>query len=195
MKTLEQLIALNKHIRAIGFDDAPFKKHQHQQVNISGIICNNTRFEGMLWQTITRDGFDSTEVLIDCVKASKFHPQINVILLDGIAFGGFNIVDLPRLANELERPCITVMRKQPDLTAIKQALQNLSNWQARWQLIQNAGPIHAIHPFYFQTQGTSPNIAAQILSRLTDQGHVPEALRIAHLIGAAIKTGESSRQA
>ncbi|MDE1461964.1 DUF99 family protein [Spartinivicinus poritis] len=195
MKTLEQLISLNKQIRAIGFDDAPFGKHPHEQVNISGIICNNTRFEGMLWQTITRDGFDSTEVLIDCIKASKFYPQINVVLLDGIAFGGFNIIDLPRLANELERPCIAVMRKQPDLVAIKQALQNLSNYETRWQLIQNAGAIHAVAPFYFQVQGTTPDTAAHALAKLTDQGHVPEALRIAHLIGAAIKTGESSRRA
>ncbi|MCX4028506.1 DUF99 family protein [Endozoicomonas sp. SM1973] len=195
MKTLEQLISLNKHIRVIGFDDAPFQKHQQDQVNISGIICNNTRFEGMLWQTITQDGFDSTEVLIDCIKASKFYSQINVVLLDGIAFGGFNIIDLPRLACDLERPCIAVMRKQPDLVAIKQALQNLSNWEARWQLIQNAGVIHSVAPFYFQVQGTTPDTAAQTLAKLTDQGHVPEALRIAHLIGSAIKTGESSRRA
>lgn len=165
------------------------------KISQSTLVVLSTRFEGMLWQTVTRDGFDSTKVLIDCIKASKFHPQINVILLDGIAFGGFNVVNLPLLASELSRPCIAVMRKQPDLSAIKQALQNLPKWEERWQLIQQAGQIYSIAPFYFQTQGTQPITAAAVLAKLTDQGHVPEALRIAHLIGAAIKTGESSRRA
>jgi len=30
---------------------------------------------------------------------------------------------------------------------------------------------------------------------LTDTGHVPEALRLAHLIGSAIMTGQSSNRA
>ena len=37
--------------------------------------------------------------------------------------------------------------------------------------------------------------AGQVLTRLTDTGHVPEALRLAHLIGSAIMTGQSSNRA
>jgi hypothetical protein len=33
------------------------------------------------------------------------------------------------------------------------------------------------------------------LHRLSDRGHVPEALRLAHLIGSAVEKGESGRQA
>ena len=40
-------------------------------------------------------------------------------LLDGIAFGGFNVLDLPRLARTLRRPCVSVMRKLPDLPAME----------------------------------------------------------------------------
>jgi len=38
-------------------------------------------------------------------------------------------------------------------------------------------------------------MVAKILNQVTDTGNVPEALRIAHLIGSAIKTGESSNRA
>ncbi|MGA9522477.1 MAG: DUF99 family protein [Myxococcaceae bacterium] len=47
----------------------------------------------------------------------------------------------------------------------------------------------------FQVQGGDPDEIAQALRRITDTGHVPEALRLAHLIGSAIVTGESSHRA
>lgn len=33
---LEALMRQKKQIRAIGFDDAPFKRHQQEKVNIAG---------------------------------------------------------------------------------------------------------------------------------------------------------------
>jgi endonuclease V-like protein UPF0215 family len=36
---------------------------------------------------------------------------------------------------------------------------------------------------------------AEALKRLTDRGNVPEALRLAHLIGSAVVMGESSKRA
>ena len=58
-----------------------------------------------------------------------------------------------------------------------------------------AGEIHAYAPFFFQVCGERPEIIAQALVQLTDRGKVPEALRLAHLIGAAVAGGESSSQA
>jgi hypothetical protein len=36
---------------------------------------------------------------------------------------------------------------------------------------------------------------ADALTQLTDTGHVPECLRLAHLIGSAVKTGTSGQRA
>ena len=44
-------------------------------------------------------------------------------------------------------------------------------------------------------ENPSPEAIASVLQRLTDCGKVPEALRLAHLIGAAIVKGESGRSA
>ncbi|MDF5732877.1 MAG: hypothetical protein PUP92_34010 [Rhizonema sp. PD38] len=41
----------------------------------------------------------------------------------------------------------------------------------------------------------NPEVIALVLKRLSDCGHVPEALRIGHLITAAVVKGESGRQA
>lgn len=195
MKELSELIRLNKTIRVIGFDDAPFCKKHNLEVNIGGVVCANTRFEGMLWGEVSKDGDNATEVVSQLLEQSKFHQQVNLVLLDGIAFGGFNIVDLNSLSKRLNRPCIAVMRRLPDLAAIDSALKIFNDYQRRVALLKKAGEIYQIKGFTFQVAGTDANTAAVALNQLTDKGKVPEALRLAHLIGSAIKTGQSSNRA
>ena len=195
VRALDELLRLKKSIRVIGFDDAPFQKERGSPVKIAGVVCSDTRFEGMIWGEVTKDGTDATEILVKLLQSSKFYEQINVVLIDGIAVGGFNIIDLPRLSDDLNRPCLAVMRKYPDLQAVNKALMNFSDYQQRKQLLVNAGKIYNHHTFYFQVSGCKPDTAANVLNHITDRGRVPEALRLAHLIGAAIMTGESSSRA
>lgn len=195
MRSLEELLRLNKTIRVIGFDDAPFERENSGPVQLAGVICADTRFEGMIWGDVTRDGVDATEVLVQLLRGSKFYPQVNVVLLDGIALGGFNIIDLPKLSQLLSRPCITVMRHFPDMQAIDKALKNLSDYELRQQRLAAAGTIYQHQNFYYQVSGCEPASAARLLERVTDKGHVPEALRLAHLIGAAVINGQSSHRA
>src|SRR5205823_6065756 len=87
--------------------------------------------EGMVYGTVRRDGWRATSALEALLLEGKFLPQIHLVLLDGIALGGFNVVDLPRLAHALQRPCIAVMRKLPDLPAMERAARRLSRPPAR----------------------------------------------------------------
>jgi len=195
MNSTLQVLQLNKQLRVIGFDDAPFSKKTDSLVNVSGIVCSNTRFEGMVWGAVQRDGNDATQCLINLVAKSKFHSQLHAVMLDGIAFGGFNIVNLPKLSEALSLPCITVMRKMPDLIAVDNALKHFTDYQHRISIIRLAGKVHKHPPFYFQCSGIDSINAGAILARTTDVGKVPEALRLAHLIGSAIKTGVSGSRA
>lgn len=192
---LESLIKLNRTIRAIGFDDAPFKRGTREKVSVAGIICGGTRFEGMLWGELQGDGFDSTETLCDLLLNSKFLNQLHLVLIDGIGFGGFNLVDLPLLSARLQLPCVAVMRRYPNLQKIESAMQKLPNFEERKKLLKRAGEIHHYPPFFFQVCGEEPEIIAAALAKLTDRGKVPEALRLAHLIGAAVIKGESGNSA
>ena len=195
MKPLATLLAHRRTIRVMGFDDAPFEKRPGAPVDVAGVVCAGTRFEGMVWGTATRDGDDATAVMAGLLEGSKFADQVHMVLIDGLAVGGFNLVDLPALADTLGRPCVAVMRKAPDMAAIREALGRFDDAERRLALVERAGPVHGYGPFVFQVAGEAPDVIGPALNRLTDRGHVPEALRIAHLIGSAVRTGESGRRA
>lgn len=192
---LNNKIEIGKKLRVIGFDDAPFNKSIDTRVNLAGVVCANSQFEGMLWGEVTRDGLDSTAAIFHLLKESKFLPQLDAILFDGIAFGGFNILDIHHISQSFNLPCITVMRRVPDFSKISNALKNLDDYDVRWSLIQQAGEVFENDPFYFQVAGISNNIAYKVLQKVTVKGKVPEPLRLAHLIGSAVKTGQSSNRA
>ena len=182
-------------IRAIGFDDAPFERRRGAPVRIAGVVCAGTRFEGMVFGTARQDGWNATEVLRRLLARGKFLPQLHLVLLDGIAFGGFNVVDLEALASALACPCVAVMRSAPDLPAVERALRRLPQPERRLRVLRRAGPIHIRPPFVFQVRGAEPDEVFAALRRLTDRGNVPEPLRLAHLVGAAVVCGESGRRA
>jgi endonuclease V-like protein UPF0215 family len=144
---------------------------------------------------VTRDGWTATRELLRMLRSGKFLPQIHLVLIDGIAFGGLAMVDLEELSRELERPCVAVMRKHPDLDGFERAIRRLPQAERRLAILRRAGPIHESKPFFFQVCGAEPDAIARVLPRVTDRGHVPEALRLAHLIGTALATGESGRRA
>ncbi|HEX8698025.1 MAG TPA: DUF99 family protein [Myxococcaceae bacterium] len=181
--------------RVIGFDDGPFQRRPGAAVPVVGVVCSGTRFEGLVWGRVRKDGWSATQEVCRLLEGGKFLPQLHLVLLDGIAFGGFNVVDLPTLAARLKRPCVAVMRRLPDLNAVEQALRRLPRPERRLALIQRAGPIHQLGGFTFQVQGAEPAEVVEALKRVTDRGLVPEPLRLAHLIGSAVVTGESSHRA
>jgi endonuclease V-like protein UPF0215 family len=182
-------------VRVIGFDDAPFAKRRGAAVPLAGVVCADTRFEGMLGGRARRDGWNATDALAAMLDGSKFRDQVSVVLLDGIAVGGFNVVDLVRLHTRTGLPCVAVMRKVPDLAAMRRVIDRLPDPARRLARIARAGEIYQRAPFVFQVQGEDVEVTAKVLAHLTREGHVPEALRMAHLIGSAVMLGESGRRA
>jgi endonuclease V-like protein UPF0215 family len=78
-------------------------------------------------------------------------------------------------------------------------MQNLPDADRRWQYILNAGRIHEIDvhegSLYIQCAGIEIADARKIVQLATTHSHIPEPLRIAHLIATGIVCGESRGQA
>jgi len=192
--SLTRLLRHDKRIRTLGVDDGPFRRGSRGPVLVVGAVFSGDQFEGLLSTRVRQDGFNATDRLIAMIVGSKFRPQLHVVMLDGITLGGFNVVDLPRLADVIEVPCVAVMRRPPGLEAIRRALRNLSRPGLRARLMARAGEVHEAGELCFQVAGLAPAVAADLLVRSTATGNVPQCLRAAHLIAGGVVLGESGHR-
>ena len=111
---LSKLVESGRTIRAIGIDDAHYAdKTRGSTVNVAGVVCGGTRFEGMLWSHLTKDGLDSTDRVLEMIGQSKFWAQLHVVLLDGITFGGGNVIDIVELSERLKLRSSPLCEKCP----------------------------------------------------------------------------------
>jgi endonuclease V-like protein UPF0215 family len=186
--------ARSSHV--VGFDDAPFARAQRGDVLLVGAVYAGTRLEGVLAGKVRRDGANATRVLAELVSRSRFRPHLQLVLLQGIAFAGFNVVDLVGLHAALGIPAMVVARKRPDLAKIRAALlEHVPGGARKWRLIERAGRMEAVAGLYVQRAGISLDDAARALRRLAMSGKLPEPLRTAHLVAGGIATGESRHRA
>ena len=190
---------IKREIRILGIDDAPFPPHTKNNVMLIGTIFRGgTWLDGVLRTYIKGDGTDSTSNIIKMVNGSRHKDQMGVIMLDGITFGGFNVVNIKEIFDETGIPVIVIMRKFPNFEEIKKALMRFEDCRERWALIQEAGTVHKIEniePLYIQIYGIDLEDAKEIVSIATTRSAIPEPIRVAHLIGAGVVTGESKGSA
>lgn len=180
----------------IGFDDAPFAREHRGDVLIVGAVYAGARLEGVLSGRVRRDGVNSTPVLIGLVSRSRFRAHVQAILCQGIAFAGFNVIDLHAVHAALGIPVLAVARKRPDYAAIRRALlTRVPGGRRKWALIERLGPMQAIAGVYVQCVGLSLAEAGELVRRFAHHGVLPEPLRTAHLIAGGIVTGESRHRA
>ncbi len=184
-------------VRVIGIDDGPFERSHRGDVRVVGAVFRGgDRLEGVLSTRVRRDGRNSTERLVQMIGESRFRPQLHYVLLDGIALAGFNVVDLPRLAEEVGLPAMVVSRTEPNLESVYDALHDhVRGGAAKWRLIQRAGPVIPVEGLYCQLAGMAPAEAAALIRLTRCHAKIPEPLRTAHLVAAGVTRGASRGRA
>jgi endonuclease V-like protein UPF0215 family len=180
----------------IGFDDAPFARTHRGNVLVVGAVFAGTRLDGVLSDKVRRDGTNATRVLIDMVRRSRFGSQVQAILLQGVAFAGFNVVDVHALHEALKIPVLVVARRAPHLAAIRSALlHTVRGGRRKWALIEQLGPMETVQGVYVQRAGLTQAQSAELIRRLALHSALPEPLRTAHLIAGGVAVGESRHRA
>ena len=118
--------------------------------------------------------------------------ETNVVILDGITFAGFNVVDVDLLFQETGIPIIVFTDKKPDTKAMKRALmKHFPDWELRWSLVKNRGQLNSIivhgeTPVYFEVVGCFEDWAERVLRVQCVNSKVPEAVRVAKMIARSI---------
>ena len=185
--------SIKPEIRVLGIDDGGFVPRTKGTVDVVGVVYRGGYwFEGVMRAEITIDGLDATEKIAAMIESSPYYRELRVVVLDGVTFAGFNVVDISKLSRRVELPVISVTRKKPDLEEIRSALKNLPEFEIRWRAMENAGKIFEVetrkgeNPVYMHIAGILREDAEKIMKKTSTRSLIPEALRVAHIIASGL---------
>lgn len=182
---------IKPEIRILGIDDGKFIPHTQGNVLIVGVVLRGGCWiDGVMHTSISIDGLDATEKFASMINSSPHRRQLRLVMLNGVTFGGFNIVDLQKLYCLTKLPIIAATRDEPNMEAIHQALKNLPETEERWRIVLAAGEIHKIackdSSLYVGLAGVGLDDAKKIIELTSTRSCFPEPLRVAHLIASGI---------
>lgn len=181
---------MKDEIRVLGVDDAPFDSDgMNEDVLVVGTVFRGgSVLDDVVSTTVEQDGDDATLQLVEMINGCKFNPQLQAVFLDGIAFAGFNVVNLRVVQEQTGIPVVTVSRDEPDRESMTGALRKL-DMPEKARLVENAPEPVQVRDLFIQMVGDID--VEELLDICCVHSNVPEALRTAHLIAGGIADGES----
>ena len=184
---------MKRQIRILGVDDAPFEFRKSKRTWLVGVIYRgNLWMEGVIVDSIEVDGLDATDAIRNMIVSPKFSSQIRVVFLDGITFGGFNLVDMDELYGKTEVPIVSIVERMPNIDRIKKSMKALPNYDKRLEMVMRQNQPTRVRlkgttkPLYVQSRGIDGDELVRVLEMSQRAGTVPEALRAARMIASAL---------
>jgi len=177
-------------IRVLGVDDGSFTPHKGYAPVVGVVFRGGYWLDGVLSTKVKVDGFDATDKIGTMIVESPHYRQVRIMMLEGVTFGGFNVVDIKELNALTELPVIVVTRNKPDFREIHAAVKKLPNSTERWAAVQNAGQVFEVHTrsmdekVYMEISGIRESDARRILQLTSTRSSIPEPLRVAHLVAS-----------
>lgn len=139
-RKIRKFHSIKPEIRVVGIDDCAHIPRVKSQVPIVGVIFRGGFWiDGVISSKVNVDGFDATEAISNMITNSVHYKQLRVIMLNGVTFAGFNVVDINQLNMLTKLPVIAVTRQKPDMPAVIAAIQKLSNPEERLKVILRGG--------------------------------------------------------
>lgn len=182
---------IKPEIRVLGIDDGKFTPHTKGTVIVVGVVFRGGySIDGVMHTKVLIDGLDATERLVSMINASPHRRQLRLVMLNGITFAGFNLVDIKKLNEATNLPVLALTHEKPDLDAIRTALKNLPDFEERWRIILAAGEIYEVEnkgtKIYLEIAGILLNDAQKIIKLTSTRSCLPEPLRVAHIVASGI---------
>ena len=184
---------IKNEIRVLGVDDGKFIPHTRGNVIVVGIVFRGgSSIDGIMHTEIAIDGLDATDKLAQMIMSSPHCHQLRLVMLNGVTFAGFNLVDIQKLHLVTGLPVLAVTQEKPDLDAIHDALKHLPDTEVRWRIVKNAGELFEVTnrgaKLYVEFRGLTLEEVKTILELTSTRSSLPEPLRVAHLVASGISS-------
>src|SRR4030043_1145185 len=136
---------LRPHYTVAGVEDGSFEAFrrgsgdaEQHTIHCLTVLRGNV-IQDVRLRRVKVDGLDATEALLDMLSGL----EIDAVILGGVTFAGFNVVDVERVNRETSVPVIVFSAERPDAEATLGALRkHFGDWRERWSLYEDLGEIH-----------------------------------------------------
>jgi endonuclease V-like protein UPF0215 family len=172
----------------VGVEDGSFQKGITKKAVLAAVLSKGVEIEDIKVARIIVDGLDATEKLTKMLTGWDFA----TVLLAGVSFAGFNLIDPTVIYEKFQKPVIIISRKKPNNKAVKQALQkHFKDWKVRWQIFEKLGTTHCVAvagetPIYVKTIALDFRTTEKLLQALSIKSRIPEPLRVARLVARGL---------
>ena len=180
-------------IRIAGVDDGAFQSNKKvgQRAVLVVVEFHNLRVLGIRIGRIEVDGRDANKVLVSLLRGLRY----DMVMLSGVTFGGFNVVDIAMLSKVLHKPVIAITGQHPQNDAVRKALrEHFVDWRDRWRMIRSAGKIYSYAPLrkeprlYFEVKGATALDAKKAISSTAAISRLPEPIRVAGILARGLSS-------
>lgn len=174
----------------VGVEDGSFEAFKPGQ---STLLCavgvGGDRVEWVRLGRVSVDGRDSTDVLLGMLRDTR----CDVVILGGVSFAGFNVVDPHRIHGGLGVPVIVYSGEEPDNVSTLAALRaHFPDWGERWAPIERLGDVYSTvtkgesPPVFFEKIGCTREWAENVLRSSAALTRIPEPVRVAGIIARGL---------
>lgn len=177
-------------IKTVGIDEGHWTRNQKETVLIGAIVRGNIELEGVLKTSITVDGNDGTEKIIEMVGKSRFYPQLKAVFINSIVLAGVNVVNIKEIHEKLDMPVIAIVRKIPQTKRLIEGIKE--TFPEKAERLKSYGPPKKFGAVYYYAAGEN---IEELIKVTTRRGNIPEPIRLAHIIASGITLGESRGRA
>jgi hypothetical protein len=176
----------------LGIDDGPFDKHRDADVALVGVLMEGADLvEAVATTRFPVDGEDVSAFLASWIDGLRFRPALQGVVLGGVTLAGLAVVDLEDLAARLGVPVLAVNRREPRDARLLAALASAGLGERSAVLERLPRPHPLGERLWVTVAGLDPEPARRLVERARNKSELPEALRVAHLVAAALARGES----
>ena len=180
-------------LQVVGVEDGSFSKepqsHDAQKALFVCVLFSGKWISAFQANMITIDGLDATEKLVSMLQRWSF----DAVMLAGVSFAGFNLVDPTIVFEEFNEPVIVISRTEPNNVAVKNALrQHFEDWRVRWSVFEKLGSVYEVvsmptePPVYVEVIGAELNWARKLIRATSVCCRVPEPIRVARLVARGL---------
>lgn len=157
---------------------------------LAGAVVRADRVvDGLVFSSCRVGGTDATQAIVGLVS-SLDRADVQYVLIAGIAPAWYNLVDLPTVAAETDRPALSVsfedstgleanLRESFDGPGLEDRLATYRRQPARERLRVNEESV------YVRSSGLDDEEARDVIRAFTPEGGRPEPLRVARLAARA----------